>query len=237
MKNAAFFLLAVLIFASCSTTSHAYRSYGNERSGGGYSSYGDFGVDQKRSEANSVAVSVGGVFTEEQMIVYNAGMGISVKNTDTASSRVVAIAKKYDGYVVSTSDNYTSIRVKSEHLNSALKEIETLGKVTYKNISGEDVTMEYNNLTIRLDNANKARQRYLELLAKAEDVKAALEVEKELERLNKEIDLLEMEIRNIDQQVDYSLINVSIQERKQPGVLGYVFIGLYKSVKWLFVWN
>jgi len=236
MKNAALFLIAVIAFASCNTRSQAYRS----PSGSSYSAdyfMGDISGETQTRGARSVAAGNSGTFSEEQMIVYNASMEIAVKNTDTASSRVVAIAKKYDGYVVSVSDNYTSIRVKSEHLNSALTEIETLGKVRYKNISGEDVTMKYNNLNIRLDNANKARQRYLELLAKAEDVKAALEVEKELERLNKEIDLLEMEIRNMDQQVKYSFINVSIQERKQPGVLGYVFIGLYKSVKWLFVWN
>ncbi|HBG70131.1 MAG: hypothetical protein A2W93_10360 [Bacteroidetes bacterium GWF2_43_63] len=227
MKNTALFILAVLMLASCAAPTRAYRSESvNYRFDGGY----------KSSESTKESDQLAG-FNEDQMIIYNAGVGITVKNPDSASASVVAIAKKYDGYAVSVSNNYTSVRVKSEHLNSALKEIETLGKVTYKNISGEDITMEYNNLTVRLDNANKARQRYLELLAKAEDVKAALEVEKELERLNKEIDLLEVQLRNINQQVDYSLINVSIQERTQPGVLGYIFIGLYKGVKWLFVWN
>jgi uncharacterized protein YydD (DUF2326 family) len=127
--------------------------------------------------------------------------------------------------------------VKSEHLNSALKELEVLGKVTSKNISGDDVTQQFKNLNIRHDNAIKARQRYLDLLAKAEDVKAALEVEKELERLNKEIDLLESQINNLGMQVQYSRITVSLQERTRPGILGYVFVGIYKGVKWLFVWD
>lgn len=228
MRNAFLFLLSIALFASCSTTHRAYKSSAP--------AYGNTAFWESRGTKADKSESLAG-FNQDQMIIYNAGVGITVKNQDSASASVVAIAKKYDGYVVSVSNNYTSVRVKSEHLNIALKEIETLGKVTYKNISGEDISMEYNNLTVRLDNANKARQRYLELLTKAEDVKAALEVEKELERLNKEIDLLEVQLRNINQQVDYSLINVSIQERTQPGVLGYIFIGLYKGVKWLFVWN
>jgi hypothetical protein len=52
-----------------------------------------------------------------------------------------------------------------------------------KNIAGEDVTEEYRDLEIRLDSAEKTRQRYLELLNKAERVKEILKIEKELERL------------------------------------------------------
>lgn len=227
MRNAFLFLVSIALFASCSTN-RAYRSAAPY--------YGNTGYTESRGTKTDKTETLAG-FSEDQMIVYNAGIGLVVKNPDTAATRVTSIAKKYEGYVVSISQNSVSIRVKSQHLNAAMKEIELLGKLKYKNISGDDVTMEYNNLTIRLDNANKARQRYLELLAKAEDVKAALEVEKELERLNKEIDLLEMQIRNITQQVNYSLITVSLEERTQPGILGYVFIGLYKGVKWLFVWN
>jgi hypothetical protein len=80
--------------------------------------------------------------------------------------------------------------VKSEHLNDAIKEISELGKVQGKSLSGQDVTEEYLDFQIRLENAEKSRERYLELLAKAENVEAALKVEKELERLNGTIDLL-----------------------------------------------
>lgn len=229
MKNIAFIFSFIILLASCTANrSAAYDSYRNVGFVGGNNLSG-FSSDNSSDQLAG--------FKESQMIIYNASVGLTVKNPDSAAAKVTAVAKKYEGYVVSVSNSYVSIRVKSENLNSAVKEIETFGKVRYKTISGNDVTMEYNDLTIRLDNANKARQRYLELLSKAEDVKAALEVEKELERLNKEIDLLEMQIRNINQQVDYSLINVSIEERKQPGILGYAFIGLYKGVKWLFVWN
>jgi hypothetical protein len=88
-----------------------------------------------------------------------------------------------------------------------------------------------------LDNASNARKRYLELLAKAETVEAALKVEKELERLNGEIDSLEGKINQLKHLSEYSTITVYLEEKVKPGILGYVGIGLYESVKWIFVRN
>jgi hypothetical protein len=83
----------------------------------------------------------------------------------------------------------------------------------------------------------KARERYLELLEKAENVQAALMVEKELERLNGEIDMLKGKINRLEHITEYSSITVYIKEKVKPGIIGYVFVGLYKGDKWLFVRN
>ena len=106
-----------------------------------------------------------------------------------------------------------------------------------KNIVGQDVTEEYTDYKIRLENAEKARKRYLELLAKAEDVEATLKVEKELERLNETIDLLKGKMKRINHLSEYSTITVNLKEKKKPGLLGYIGIAIYHSVKWLFVRN
>jgi hypothetical protein len=99
------------------------------------------------------------------------------------------------------------------------------------------VTDQYADFSIRLENAEKARMRYLELLEKAENVQSALLVEKELERLNETIELLKGQMNRIDHLAAYSTITVYLTEKKKPGVLGYIGIGLYKSVKGLFVRN
>jgi hypothetical protein len=88
-----------------------------------------------------------------------------------------------------------------------------------------------------LDNSEKARTRYLALLAKAEDVQAALLVEKELERLNGTIELMKGKMNRMEHLVDYSTITIYISEKKKPGVIGYIGIGIFKAVKWLFVRN
>jgi hypothetical protein len=172
-----------------------------------------------------------------RMMIYNASITIEAKNPDTVALRVTAIAKKYKGYVLSSSNTYTSIRILSSSLKDALNEIETFGKVKSKNIAGTDVTDEFTDYTIRLENAERARKRYLELLQKAVTVEETLKVEKELERLNGDIDLLKGKMNRINHLVDYSTIAVYHKEKVKPGIIGYVFVGIYKAVKWLFVRN
>lgn len=246
MKNLLLILAAIVLFASCST--HKAYKHRSSSSPSYYNASGSNDVLALRGSRSDGSVSYSdgissgvsddaSAFADAQMVIYNASMSLTVKKPDSVVSKIDAIAKRYEGYLVSGGSNRAVIRVKSEFLNQALRDIGMLGKVTYQNIYGDDVTEQYANDRIRLDNAYQARDRYLELLKKAEDVQAALAVEKELERLNGEINLLEGNLKRIEHLVNYSTISIDINERKQPGILGYVFIGLYKGVKWLFVWN
>lgn len=173
----------------------------------------------------------------ERKILYSANLALAVKNPDTLNVQLERIAKKYHGYVNETGTYQTVIRVKSDELNPAINEISLLGKLQSKSLSGQDVTEEYLDYQVRLENAEKARSRYLELLAKAENVSAALLVEKELERLNGTIEMMKGKMARLEHLEAFSTITVKIKERKKPGILGYIGIGLYKGVKWLFVRN
>ncbi len=174
---------------------------------------------------------------DTRMMIYNATLTVEAKLPDSVDAHVAAVAKKYNGYVLTSSNNYTTIRVKSSSLKDALSDISTSGKVKNKTISATDVTDEFTDYQIRLENAERARKRYLELLEKASTVGETLQVEKELERLNGEIDLLKGKMSRISHLVDYSTITVYYQEKVKLGILGYVFVGVYKTVKWLFVRN
>jgi len=173
--------------------------------------------------------------SEKRIIIYDASATLKVKNTDSANVRLKAIAEKYEGYAMSMGNKKTEIRVKADKLNNALNDISKIGKIRNKNIYGSDVTDEYYDYEIRLENAKKARQRYLELLSKAENVEATLKVEKELERLNGEIDTMEGKLNRLTHLSEFSTLTVYLQQRKKLGILGYISVGLYESVRWLFV--
>jgi len=173
----------------------------------------------------------------KRIVIYNATLTIVIKNPDSANSALAKIAEEFSGYVSTLGNKSSTIRVKADKLNEAITEISKLGKIKEKVLSGNDVTDEYKDYEIRLDNANKARARYLELLSKAENVEAALKVEKELERLNGEIDLLEGKLKRLKHLREYSTITIYLNEKTRLGVLGYVVVGLYEGVKWLFIRN
>ena len=211
------FSLALIAMTSCASQKSAAYAYDN---GNG------------RSFQNSQADVV-----TEKKIIYSSTIDLTVKIPDTAAVQISGIATKYKGYVQQTGTTMCVIRVEAKHLKSAMDEIALLGKVTNKTSYGEDVSDQYADYAIRLENAEKARMRYLELLARAENVQAALLVEKELERLNETIELMKGQMNRIDHLSTYSTITVYLKEKKKPGVIGYIGIGVYKAVKWLFVRN
>jgi len=173
----------------------------------------------------------------QRKILFSAYMTLAVQNVDSSAKAIEKIATKYKGYISETGTERVVIRVDKQYFDKAVEEISKLGKLQSKSISGQDVTNEYYDNKIRLENAEKARNRYLELLAKAENIESALMVERELERLNREIDLLKGQMNRVDQLTAYSTITVNIHEKKKPGLIGYIFVGLYHTVKWFFVRN
>lgn len=171
----------------------------------------------------------------DRKILYAASLTVVVAEPDSAVARTVALAKSYGGFMSNTSSTTARIRIPAERFEEAMATISAYGKLRSKYVSGQDVTDQYLDLGIRLDNAEKSRARYLELLARAETVEAALAVERELERLNEVIDRYKGQRQRMDQLERFSTIDVTFAEKAKLGPLGYVFKGLYSGVKWLFV--
>lgn len=172
---------------------------------------------------------------EERKILLSASMDMTVESPDTTHEQIRDVAKKYKGYISESSTNHATIRVLSEHFDAALDELTTFGQVESKQLRGQDVTDEYIDYEIRLENAIKARDRYLVLLEKAQDIEEAIKVEKELERLNGTIDMLKGKLERFDHLEQYSTISVHFEKKKKPGLLSYIGMGIYYPVKWLFV--
>ena len=218
-------LFTGLIFTSCVTQRSASYAYEGGPVGGVY------------LEQNNELFEQGVRTESNKKIIFSSSVYLTVEHPDTAIVRLTNIAQKHKGYVQESGTTKCVIRIPNDSKTAADGEIEACGKVTYKNTTGEDVSEQYADFFIRLDNAKKARMRYLELLEKAQTVAEALLVEKELERLNETIDLLEGKMNRIDHLSTYSTITIFLKEKKKPGIIGYIGIGIYHSVKWLFVRN
>lgn len=224
MTRTIFFLLLISSFLfSCAgeyaTVSRTPRYRHGGPSEQGYFSESNFSKDTSR------------------VVIFNASIKLAVRNADSLNHTLVALCKKYNGYAVTLGNKNSVIRVSAKNLNNALAELSKKGKLKSKVLSGDDVTDQYKDYAIRLDNAEKARQRYLELLARAENVEAALKVEKELERLNTETESLKGKLERMQHLSDFSTIDITIVEKPKLGLLGYIGKGLYSGIKWLFVRN
>ncbi|RZN43469.1 MAG: DUF4349 domain-containing protein [Methanophagales archaeon ANME-1-THS] len=157
----------------------------------------------------------------ERKIIQRASVRIEVKDFQARSDALFEIVERSNGFV---SDSYSyvtatghrrgeiTIRVPKDKFLSAIHELEQLGTVQSKQISGEDVTEEYIDLQARLNNSERQEKRLLEILEKADEVKDILEVERELERVRGEIERLTGRITYLENRVELATISVSLYE-------------------------
>lgn len=171
----------------------------------------------------------------ERKMIYTATIQMDVKNVDSLQKKLYALVEEKEGFIVKSSTSSTTFRVYSDYLYPTISAVEKMGKVKHKNVVGSDVTDEHYDLNTRLENAQRARDRYLSLLDIATTVDEMLKVEKELERLNGELDLLQGKIERMDHLINFATIEVQYEKAKRPGIVGSVFVGVFKVVKWLFV--
>lgn len=171
----------------------------------------------------------------ERKVIKNASITISSKQTEKTIQLVEEKAQSRGANVVLKSNDELVVEVLPNELIALVEELKEEFKVTHSSIRVEDVTDAYQDYQIRLESKVATRDRYLGLLDKAVNVAEILEIERELERINTDIEVLKGIIQRLDQNVAYSTLRIRVVKQTKPGVLGYVFVGLYKGIKWLFV--
>ena len=174
---------------------------------------------------------------DSRMVTYSVNIQISVNNVEETRKILTEQIENSGGYITRESNNQITARIPVEYMDEFLNITKTLGKVENESKTGLDITDQYRDNVIRLESLRSIRSRYLELLQRAETIGDILSIEKELERVNTEIEIMEGRIKSAQMSVAYSSITVRFNEKVRPGPIGWLFYGLYVSLKWLFVLN
>ena len=188
-------------------------------------------VQFDNSSQNSEQIS------ENRMIAYSASLGLYVEDIEDTRKTLAEQVKNSNGFIVTETESHITARIPFENMNNFINNAKTLGDTKNETKTGTDITDQYRDDVIRLENLKNVRNRYLTLLEKANAVSDILNIERELERVNIEIEILEGRIKYAEQSVTYSNITVNFQKKTKPGPIGWIFYGLYRGIKWLFVWN
>lgn len=156
-------------------------------------------------------------------IIKNGEMGLSVTNINDAKSKVDGILKKQNAYSQNETFRNTEtseelnlvIRVPYQNFDQLISSFsEGIGAVEYKNISSEDVTEEYTDVAIKLENKRIYLDKYRNLLKNAATTKDMLEIQENIRKLEDEIDVAEGRLRFIDDRVNYSTLRLSLSKEK-----------------------
>ncbi len=147
------------------------------------------------------------------LLIYDANLTLAVFETARVIDTIEKLATESGGYLVQRGDRHISVRVPSKAFQPALSRIGTLGDELHREVNVHDVTEEYSDLEIRLQNARAVRVRLEELLRRADKVEDALAVQRELERVTENIERMLGRLRLLRELVAFSTISVQFEAR------------------------
>lgn len=151
--------------------------------------------------------------TAKRQMVYTADMGLRVANKTVARKEIDDLIVRMNGFMQSASLDMVCFKVPPEFFQQTMDALEAMGEVTYRNVRAEDVTEQFTDLNLRIDVAEKSRQRLLALLEKVNETTAVLEVERDIRRLTEEIEGLKGKLRVLSAQIAYATITIKLEEK------------------------
>lgn len=105
-----------------------------------------------------------------------------------------------------------TLRIPKDKLDSYLHKVKGFGRVTSITESQEDVSEQYSDTKTRLLTQTTKLTRLQELMTKANLVEDILDIERELADTQYQVDRLTGSLRGLDSKVDYSTVQLSLQE-------------------------
>ncbi|MHC4920239.1 MAG: DUF4349 domain-containing protein [Planctomycetota bacterium] len=148
------------------------------------------------------------VEAKARKMIYSASLQVRVSSIDDAVRKFLARVGQLEGYLAQRNNNVLTCRIPARSFQTFIAEVKEYGTVLQESMRAQDVTKKHLDLSIRLENAETARQRLLKLLEKATKVEDILKIEEQLTRLTETIERIKGELKFLNEQVAYSLVEV-----------------------------
>ena len=161
----------------------------------------------------------------DRKIVKTFNLNIIVKSIDKSTQELEELLKKYNGYIEnfysyeyedSKANNFI-IKVPTNNISQFMKDIKKDGYVKNESFSATDFTEQYTDNENKLKNLYIRRDKLRTMMNKqAEKLADVIAVDRELNNVQNEIEKLEKSNLKIQNKVDYSQINLTIE----PEIMG-----------------
>jgi hypothetical protein len=145
-----------------------------------------------------------------------------VDSLEAAMAELRQVAQRVGGFVADASvrsgrnqvrEATLELKIPSARFDELTEGLQPLGRLEFVNVSAEDVSEEFVDLTARAANARRLEERLVELLrtrtGKLQDV---LSVERELARVREEIERIEGRLRYLKASARLSTLSVTLHE-------------------------
>ncbi|HEY9504497.1 MAG TPA: DUF4349 domain-containing protein [Gemmatimonadales bacterium] len=158
----------------------------------------------------------------DRLILRTGHASIEVDSLEAGMARLRQLAQRAGGFVadaaVQSGRNQVpqatlELKVPSARFDELTEGLQPIGRLEFVNVSADDVSEEFVDLTARAANGHRLEERLIELLrtrtGKLQDV---LSVEHELARVREEIERIEGRLRYLKSSAQLSTLSVSLHE-------------------------
>lgn len=189
--------------------------------------------------------------SQRRMMVYTVVVNLQSKEIEPKVTEIIKLAESFGGYALQYSSQGTiQLKIPQENLKTFLQTLKKESHNYSEDVSAKDVTEDYLDTEIRLENAQKMRTRLLEILKSAKTLEETLKVEAELSKISESIERWEGKLKYLSSAIQLSTVTVNVRQKWEPvvqkdykpGPIGIPFVFLYNwlgKVKdgliWLFV--
>ena len=192
----------------------------------------------RESSSGSTRNSSGDTVTESQSaseqntsrkLIRNVNMSVETKEFDAFLVAVEEQVNALGGYIESMDtyngsryNQYTSakrsnltVRIPQKKLDTFLDAVSEAGNVISRGESVEDVTLTYVDMESRKKSLQTEMDRLQEFLEKAETLEDIITLEDRMATVRYQLESMESQLRTYDNMVDYSTVDMNIQEVKE----------------------
>jgi hypothetical protein len=200
-------LLAALL-AGCSISSTRIE----EKGAGAPSSEAEVGLDAAPAGLTGgvAALAAPEAASTDRLLVRTGDLALRTANPAEVGRRATEAVERAGGHVVKQVDLRYRFRIPEPRFLEVFSAIEAMGAVVRRQLETEDVADEVRDLELRLKNAMALRDRYAELLKKAEKVEDLLAIERELSKVTEEIERMEAQLLQRKREVAMALLTLTL---------------------------
>ncbi len=160
------------------------------------------------------------------LLEFSSDVTIEASSPESVASSVVALAYSTGGYVAYQttyqSSAYVVIRVPAADYQSVLAQVKSMGTLVSLVSNSNDVSVQYTDLNATLASLGTEENSLLKLLNESTMINSTLAIESQLQQVDQQIDATETQILQTDTLVEYSTVDVTVNQTQASAPLTMV---------------
>ena len=230
-------LLLALLLTACSSgtkshteegyTEESFMNYADEKLEAEFSLTTDSAAPEEPQAMDTETITPEEAQSYSDKIIYSGHVYVETTEFDQSIAALDAAVKEYGGFIqdsnVSGRSNgektavidryaYYVIRIPAQSFDAFMSLTGQIGNVTSSGRSAENVTSRYTDYEARLKSLYTQEERLLELLGTSGDLESLIVLEQRLSEVRYEIESIERNLRDLDQRLAYSTVNIELHE-------------------------